>query len=213
MLFAYGWDESTWPDQRAFTAAELDRAVGGRVAYVARVDSHSAVVSSALLDHHPAIRTYDGWRGEGLVARDAHHAARAVTHRIWTPGDREHALRSALAHAGRQGVTSVHELNAPHIAPFSDFATVRTIAADTRVPEVVPYWGALLGGDVDDAAAQGLQGFAGDLCVDGAVGSRTACMHTATPTRRPAAASTWTGSRSPTTSCTAPNAGYRPAST
>jgi predicted amidohydrolase YtcJ len=179
VLFAFGWDESTWPDQRVFTAAELDRAVGGRVAYVARVDSHSGVVSTALLDADPSIATRDGWRGEGLVARDAHHAAREVMHRLWTPRDREHALRRALEHAAGRGITSVHELNAPHIAPFSDFATLRDIAADTAVPEVVGYWGALLGGDVDDAAAAGLHGFAGDLCVDGAVGSRTACMHTA----------------------------------
>ena len=178
VVFAYGWDESTWPEQRAFTASEVDRAVGGKVAYVSRVDAHSAVVSSALLDHDPSIATRDGWRGEGLVARDAHHAARTVTHELWTPSDRERALRTALAHAAAHGVVSVHELNAPHIAPFSDFALLRAIAASTPVPEVVPYWGELLGGDVD-ATAEGLRGFAGDLCVDGAVGSRTACMHTA----------------------------------
>jgi predicted amidohydrolase YtcJ len=178
VVFAYGWDESTWPEQRAFTAAELDRAVDGRVAYVSRVDAHSAVVSTALLDHDPSIRTRDGWRGDGVVARDAHHAARTVTHDLWTAADREQALRTALSRAAAHGVTSVHELNAPHIAPFSDFALLRAIAAESPVPEVVGYWGELLGGDVD-AAAEGLHGFAGDLCVDGAVGSRTACMHAA----------------------------------
>ncbi|MFY9914516.1 MAG: amidohydrolase [Nocardioidaceae bacterium] len=177
VLFAYGWDETLWPEQRPITSAELDRAVGRRVAYVARVDSHSAVVSTALLDRDPSIVGLDGWRGDGFVAREAHHAARAVTHDLWSPSDRERALRVALAHAASQGLTSVHELNAPHIAPFSDFATLRTITGATPSPQVVPYWGALLGGDVDDASAAGLQGFAGDLCVDGAVGSHTACMH------------------------------------
>jgi len=177
VLFAYGWDETLWPEQRPITSAELDRAVGRRVAYVARVDSHSAVVSSALLDRDPSILGRDGWRGDGLVARDAHHAARAVTHHLWSPADREQALRLSLAHAASQGLTSVHELNAPHIAPFSDFATLREIASTTPSPEVVPYWGALLGGDVEDPTADGLQGFAGDLCVDGAVGSHTACLH------------------------------------
>jgi predicted amidohydrolase YtcJ len=177
VLFAYGWDESRWPEQRPFTQAELDRAVGSRVAYIARVDSHSAVVSSALLDEDPSISQRDGWRRAGLVARDAHHAARGVTHRLWTPADRDAALRAALAHAASRGITMVHELNAPHIAPFSDFATIRGIAANTPVPEVVPYWGALLGGDVADPSVDDLRGFAGDLCVDGAVGSRTACMH------------------------------------
>ena len=57
----------------------------------------------------------------------------------------------ALSQAAGQGITSVHELNAPHIAPFADFAALRRITAESAVPEVVPYWGALLGGDVDDA--------------------------------------------------------------
>ncbi len=175
VLFAYGWDETHWPERRPVTQHELDSAVGDRVAYVARVDSHSAVVSSALVAHDPSIVSLNGWRGDGRVERDAHHAARAVTHRLWTPADREHALRTALAFAASRGITSIHELNAPHIAPYSDFAALRGIAADTAVPEVVPYWGAFRGGGVGDDET--LAGFAGDLCVDGAVGSRTACMH------------------------------------
>ncbi|MBA3234174.1 MAG: amidohydrolase family protein [Propionibacteriales bacterium] len=177
VLFAYGWDESLWPEGRAFTIDELDAAVGHTVAYVARVDSHSAVISSALLARDRSIADRDGWLGDGLVVRDAHHGARTVTHVMWTAADREAALRTALGHAGSLGITSLHELNAPHIAPFSDFTALQAIAAETPGPEVVPYWGALLGGDVDDLAARDVLGFAGDLCVDGAVGSRTACMH------------------------------------
>ena len=177
VLFAHGWDETRWPEGRPFTQAELDRAVGGAVAYAARVDSHSAVVSAALLDRDPSISTREGWRGEGRVERDAHHAARTVTHALWTAADRERALRAALAHAAARGITSVHELNAPHIAPYDDFAMLRAIAADSVVPDVVPYWGSLLGAGAEDGDQ--LAGFAGDLCVDGAVGSRTACMHEA----------------------------------
>ncbi len=174
VLFAYGWDETRWPEGRPFTGAELDGAVGDRVAYVSRVDSHSAVVSTGLLAHDPSIRTLDGWHGDGLVERDAHHAARSVMHGLWTPADRERALRTALAQAAGQGITSVHELNAPHIAPYSDFETLRRIARDSAVPAVVPYWGAFRGGGADDET---LAGFAGDLCVDGAIGSHTACLH------------------------------------
>lgn len=174
VLFAYGWDETRWPEGRPITQAELDGAVGDRVAYVSRVDSHSAVVSSALLAQDPGIVALDGWRGDGRVERDAHHGARAVTHDLWTSADREQALRTALACAASRGITSLHEVNAPHIAPYSDFATLRRIAGDSAVPEVVPYWGAFCGGDADDET---LVGFAGDLCVDGAVGSRTASMH------------------------------------
>ncbi|MBA2560362.1 MAG: amidohydrolase family protein [Propionibacteriales bacterium] len=173
VLFAHGWDETRWVEGRPPTLAELDRAVGGRVAYLARIDAHSAVVSSALLDRRPDLVAVDGWRGDGLVERDAHHGARAVVDTLRTHGDRKSALRSALGHAASRGVTSVHELNAPHIAPFSDFATIRELADEAVVPDVVPYWGELFGGG--DAAAD-VVGYAGDLCVDGAIGSRTAAM-------------------------------------
>ena len=54
------------------------------VAYIARVDSHSAVISSALLAQRPEIRQADGWSDDGRVERDAHHLARQVTHDLWS---------------------------------------------------------------------------------------------------------------------------------
>ncbi|MGI8994089.1 MAG: amidohydrolase [Nocardioidaceae bacterium] len=178
VLYAYGWDETKWSEGRPMTMAEVDRAVGRAVAYISRVDSHSSVVSSALLDRDPSIAQRDGWHGDGVVERDAHHAVRTITHGLWTTADREQALRAALTHAASRGLTCVHEVNAPHIAPYADFAALRAIADTTTVSEVVPYWGAFRGGDAD-LTGDGLLGFAGDLCVDGAVGSRTACMHEA----------------------------------
>jgi predicted amidohydrolase YtcJ len=173
LLFGHGWDETRWPEGRAPTAAQLDRAVGARVAYVARVDAHSAVVSTALLDRCPEIVELDGWRGDGVVERDAHHAVRRSVDGLRTTADRKHALETALLRAASRGITCVHELNAPHIAPFDDFRTIREIATDCAVPEVIPYWGELLGTEPGDGA---VFGFAGDLCADGAIGSRTAAM-------------------------------------
>ncbi len=174
VLFAHGWDETTWAEGRAPTAVELDRAVGGVLAYIARVDAHSAVVSSALARRSPDVAGLDGWRGDGLVERDAHHAMRLVVDELRSPRDRRSALEAALRQAARQGITCVHEVNAPHIAPFSDFAAIRALAGDMALPEVVPYWGALDGTGAADGDA--VIGFAGDLCVDGAIGSRTAAM-------------------------------------
>ena len=183
VLQAFGWDETRWPEGRPMTRGEVDRAVGERAAYLSRVDSHSAVVSSELLRADPTIASREGWSADGRVERDAHHAVRAAIHRLQSPGDREHALRRALAAAAARGITSVHELNAPHIAPFSDFAALARIAAEGIVPEVVGYWGELLGGEaltagdgLPDAGVE-LHGFAGDLTVDGAIGSRTAALH------------------------------------
>ena len=49
-MLGFGWDDSRWPEGRPFTRAEVDQAVGERPAYLCRVDVHSAVVSTALLD-------------------------------------------------------------------------------------------------------------------------------------------------------------------
>jgi predicted amidohydrolase YtcJ len=174
VLFAHGWDETRWVEGRAPKAAELDRAVGGGLAYIARVDAHSAVVSSALVRRSPDAAGLDGWRGDGLVERDAHHAMRLVVDELRSTSDRRSALEAALRQAASQGITCVHEVNAPHIAPFSDFAAIRALAGDMALPEVVPYWGALDGTGATDGDA--VIGFAGDLCVDGAIGSRTAAM-------------------------------------
>lgn len=56
VLFGQGWDERSWPDPRPPTRAELDRAGGASVpVYLARVDVHSAVVSSGLGDMIPGL--------------------------------------------------------------------------------------------------------------------------------------------------------------
>ncbi len=180
LLLAHGWDETTWPESRPMTLAEVDAAVGPAVAYLSRVDSHSAVVSSALVELDPTISSLDGWHGDGRVEREAHHAARQVTHRLSSPDQRAAAILAALRDAASRGLTSVHELNAPHIAPFADFATIRELRARHPLPDVACYWGARLS-DADALAEvpdddEWLLGFAGDLCVDGALGSRTASL-------------------------------------
>lgn len=179
IVLGYGWDETQWPEGRAFTRAEVDRAVGRRPAYLARVDVHSAVVSSALLDAAPGIVDADGYDGSGTVARDAHHVAREATFRLIPAAAREDAILAALDQAARQGIGMVHELGAPHISPPEDFDVIgRLTEAAERgkrpgLPDVVRYWGSR---DVEDARRLGCQGAAGDLCADGAIGSRTAAM-------------------------------------
>jgi predicted amidohydrolase YtcJ len=72
-----GWDEGTWPERRPPTLAELDAAGQGLPVYLARVDVHSAVVSSALADL-AGLRALPGWSDDGRVEGAAHHAARDV---------------------------------------------------------------------------------------------------------------------------------------
>lgn len=174
VVLGFGWDDSLWPEGRTFTRAEVDRVVGDRPAYLARVDVHSAVVSTGFLDAFPQLVDLDGWAPDGLVAREAHHLAREAVFDLIPAASREQALLNALHEAARQGIGMVHELGAPHISPADDFAVIRSLRDHTVLPEVVGYWGEL--GAVGRARGLGCVGAAGDLCMDGAIGSRTAAM-------------------------------------
>lgn len=174
MLLGHGWDEDRWPERRPPTAAELDRAAGGAVVYLSRADVHSAAVSTALLAAAPQVTRADGWEGDGLVRRRAHDLARRFTRDRLTAGERRAAQLATLRRAAALGIAVVHEISAPHINPAADLAALRELAAEEPVCEVVPYWGELAA--LDEAAALGVVGLAGDLCLDGTIGSRTAAL-------------------------------------
>ncbi len=174
LVLGFGWDETQWPEQRGLTGAEVDRAVGSRPAYLARVDVHSATVSSALVAAAPALRELDGWDGTGRVERQAHDVARDTANGLVPASDRRDAVHDALQMAATRGIGAVHELAAPHLSRQADFAAIADLRRHGAVAHVVGYWGEL--GAVQTARALGCVGAAGDLCCDGAVGSRTAAV-------------------------------------
>ena len=190
-VLVHGWDERGWPERRPPTRVELDRAAGGRPVYLARVDVHSAVVSTALAERH-ALAELPGWSDDGLVEREAHHAARALTRQGLDAGERRRMHDVALRAAAAAGIGCLHEMSAPHIAPLSDLAELLGLVDDVSaqpdgpaLPTVVAYRGALATGPDQVAAlvaelalpaGHRLVGLAGDLCVDGSVGSRTAAL-------------------------------------
>jgi len=176
VILGHGWEESAWPEQRAFTREELDRVTDGRPVYLSRIDEHSAVVSTAFLDACPEVVHADGYDATGRLTRDAHHAARDGLFRMLPESAREDAILRALQEAARSGIGMVHELGAPHISPASDLTIARALTARATLPEVVGYWGEL--GAVDKARDLGCAGAAGDLCMDGSVGSWTCALHT-----------------------------------
>jgi predicted amidohydrolase YtcJ len=180
VVLAFGWDERSWPERRPPTAEELDAAAGGRAVYAARVDVHSAVVSAALarragLDGRP------GWDASGWVTGEAHHVARDLAREV-SPGRRTELYRAALRAAAEQGIVSVHEMSAPHIDTRAGLREVLDLTHDAAggLAHVVGYRGELCT-TADDARSlladvPGLAGIAGDLNVDGSIGSRTAAM-------------------------------------
>ncbi|WP_405919115.1 amidohydrolase [Streptomyces longwoodensis] len=169
VLLGHGWDAARWPGGRPPTRAELDEATGGRPLYLSRIDVHSAVVTTAMLELAPGLTA-----GDGPLTADAHHAVRAAAFAAVTPAQRAEAQRTALAHAASLGIGSVHECGGPEISSEDDFTGLLRLAAEDPGPRVVGYWAEQ---DVAKARALGAVGAAGDLFVDGALGSHTACLH------------------------------------
>lgn len=168
VLLGHGWDAARWPGGRPPTRAELDEATGGRPLYLSRIDVHSAVVTTALLDMASL------GRPDGPLTADAHHAVRATALAAITPAQRVEAQRTALARAASLGIGSVHECAGPEISSEDDFTGLLRLAAEEAGPRVVGYWAEQ---DVDKVRELGALGAAGDLFVDGALGSHTACLH------------------------------------
>ncbi|WP_432056398.1 amidohydrolase [Streptomyces sp. bgisy022] len=170
VLLGHGWDAARWPGGRPPTRAELDAATGGRPLYLSRIDVHSAVVTTALLDLVPG----PVGRRDAPLTGDDHHAVRATALGAVTPAQRTEAQRAALAHAASLGIGTVHECGGPEISSEDDFTGLLQLAAEEDVPRVVGYWAER---DVAKARELGALGAAGDLFADGALGSHTACLH------------------------------------
>jgi predicted amidohydrolase YtcJ len=179
-LLGQGWDESDWPEGRPPTGAELDAAAGGAPVYLARVDVHSAVVSTAFADA-AGVRGLPGWTDDGRVERDAHHAAREAAREV-TAEHRDALYTAALRHAASRGIASLHEHSAPGIDTRAGLVRLLELTGDaaSALPHVVGYRGELCV-TADDArellaAIPGLTGIGGDLNVDGSLGSHTAAL-------------------------------------
>jgi predicted amidohydrolase YtcJ len=177
VLLGTGWDETGWPEGRGPTRADLDAVVGDRPAYLARVDVHSATVSTALLDRVPGIAELPGFSADGRLCLDAHHAARAAAYGSVGPAQRRAAQRAALDAAAALGIGSLHEMAGPEVSGAEDLATLLELATGHPGPEVVGYWGELASrGGLDVVRELGLAGAGGDLFCDGALGSHTAAL-------------------------------------
>ena len=174
-ILGHGWDDSMWPEPGLPTRGELDRAAPGRTVYLSRVDAHSALVSSLLVGRVPASADADGYDAHGPVSRLAHHLLRRASRDTLTDDERRSLQRTALRRAAALGIGQVHEMAAPHISGLHDLdVLLRWTSGDRSVPEVVGYWGE--GGGVEAARDVGAVGCAGDLCLDGSLGSRTAAL-------------------------------------
>ena len=173
-VIGQGWDESRWPERRAPSLSELDRAVGGRPAYLSRADVHSALASSALIAAVPEVRGAAGFDESGQLRQQAHHVVRKAAFSMLSPAMRGELHAAALRRAAELGIGALHECGGPDIGGEADFLQVLASGLELRGPEVFGYWGEF--GGAQKAAFLGAVGAGGDLFLDGAIGSHTACL-------------------------------------
>lgn len=178
-VWGHGWDDAGWADGPPRTT-DLDAVVGPRPAYLARVDVHSAAASTALRRATPDLVAANGFHPELPLTGDAHHRVRATARGLLTAEQRAAARTAALAGAAAAGVVAVHECAGPQIGGRDDWCELRTLA-DTTAPQVqvFGYWGEAVtsAGQARELLADtGARGLAGDLFVDGALGSHTAWL-------------------------------------
>ena len=173
-VWAHGWDESRWSHGVAPSTADLDEVLGDRAAYVARVDVHSAIASTALRRAVPRLSEAGGFHDQQPLVAHAHHLVRAAARELLTVEQRREARLAALDLAARSGIAAVHECAGPEIGGIDDWRELHALAHGV---EVIGYWGQAVTGPGEAReliADTGARGLAGDLFVDGALGSRTA---------------------------------------
>ncbi len=180
-VLGHGWDESTWEDPALPGADELERAAGGRTVFLTRVDAHSALVSASLAAS-AGLSGLDGYSAGAQVKRAAHAAARQEARRLPEASLGKYQRR-ALMEAAENGYVALAEMAAPHIGGIPDLQVAAgwNTAGGEAVPEVLPYWAGMAASE--DQARSLLEelgvpvrGLAGDLNIDGSIGSRTAAL-------------------------------------
>lgn len=175
-VWGHGWDESAWPEKVPPSRAEVDAVVGDRPAYLARIDVHSALASSGLCRLISDLPAAAGYAAQQPLTGDAHHLARAAARDLLTDAQLAEARAAALAGLAAAGVVAAHECAGPEIGGLSDWLE---LASYRNGVEVIGYWGEAV---TTPAQARALvtetksRGLAGDLFIDGALGSRTAWL-------------------------------------
>ncbi|MCP1414143.1 amidohydrolase [Paenarthrobacter sp. A20] len=178
-VLGHGWDETAWDDPTLPTLDELERAAGGRLVYLSRIDVHSALVSPSLAVAAD-LDGMDGFSGSSRVVRAAHSAARLAA-RHFPASERRAYQQRALQEAASHGYVALAEMSAPHICGPDDLRMAASWNDEGSSPEILPYWGELASSaehaqSIIDGLGTRVLGLAGDLNMDGSIGSRTAAL-------------------------------------
>ncbi|RDI72477.1 amidohydrolase [Halopelagius longus] len=121
-ILGFGYDESTWDDDRYLTRDDLDAVSADRPVAAFREDMHVASVNGVVLDRHAAEMPDGDVRREGgdLTGVLVEEAADVLYGEIEPDeAEMERLVRAAQAHANERGVTGIHDMvrksNAPAV--------------------------------------------------------------------------------------------------
>ena len=176
VVWGHGWDDTAWRDPSLPGRGQIEAAVQGRPAYLSCVDVHSALVSQTLVDRNPEMSGSPGFDPDGPLTRQAHGQARHAAFGLLSDGQRRSAQEATLARAAELGIACLHEMSGPTISGEDDLRALLSLADSTPSPAVLGYWGEWSA--IELARDIGARGCAGDLFVDGSLGSHTACLRT-----------------------------------
>ncbi|MEO8744419.1 MAG: amidohydrolase [Candidatus Dormiibacterota bacterium] len=183
-----GWYNDAWADPSFPNRLQLDKACGGRPAFLRRKDGHSAWVSSAALRAAGIDRSTPEPPG-GLIDRDAggdpsgilrETAMQLVSERVPRPDDAQFddAMGRALGELAALGLTSVHSMDTSRAS-----GSWQRLRERGRLPVRITYNLPLA--DLPHAERLGVRSGWGDEWIriwgvkaflDGSLGSRTAEM-------------------------------------
>ncbi len=176
VVWGHGWDDSRWPDGDVLSTTDVDDAAPGRMVYLTRIDSHSAVCSTPLRAAGLLTETTAGFHPEKPLTSDSHHAVRLTARSLLSPADRSGAQKAALDSMAAQGICAVHECGGPLVSGLTDFHEL--LSSDHGV-EVRGYWGEAVASQEEAhqlMAETGAHALGGDVFVDGSLGSHTAWL-------------------------------------
>jgi len=174
LLFGGNFED---PLDRPLGAADLDAAVGGRTALLARADMHSCIVSSAVLEQ----LDLDGLAGVDLSEQGepTGYLREQAAGRAWRwfesqlpAQEQRDAITAAAQLAYSKGVTTVHEMYVVEWRGWPSLDIVRDVAA-TSALDVVFY---VATAEVARVVDMGFERIGGDFFLDGSFGSQTAWL-------------------------------------
>ena len=183
-----GWYNDVWAEPAFPRREQLDKAAGGRPAYLRRKDGHSAWVSSQALRAAGIDRSTEDPPG-GTIDRDASGEPTGILRETamqlaWnkvppsTEADLDGAMARVLAELAKVGLTGVHSMDSAR-----GFGSLQRLRARGELPVRVTY--NIPVADLAHGERIGLRSGWGDPCLrvwgvkaflDGSLGSRTAEM-------------------------------------